>query len=388
MTKTQLLLLSVFILLTSGRADSSSAQVPELVKNKQFQRHAQMAADSLYNFNDKGVEQQIAPWKNKYPNDPIWFIFNGMKLWWKMISDKYDTSHNKHFIDLMKKADYAASKVLYQHHGNADGLVVRMAANGFLARLYSDQGEWMKSLKAAQKAYKAYGIMKTQLPQFPDLELTKGLKLFYSAYLPKAYPVLKAFSAFLPKGNEKEGLHYLREASKHAIFARAEATYFLGYINFKYLHNFQKATSYFSRLYHSYPRNNYYARLLVKSEYKMGHYNNALNAINRSLDRWNKNKLPYLKVLRESMLFWKGRIFYRNKKYKQALPLFEQSLQLSRQLPRSKHRQYYAESAYYAGVISDQEGHKTKARYYYKIVIHAKAAKNYQKKARKKLNQL
>ncbi|HYW34619.1 MAG TPA: tetratricopeptide repeat protein [Balneolaceae bacterium] len=387
MKKFQLTVVWIFLFFTCI-ASSIHAQVPELITNKRFQQDAKVAIDSLYNFNFKGSERQIASWKKKYPNDPIWKLIDAMKFWWQIISDLNATSHDKHFIKMMKQADYAASKVLYKQHGNADALLVRTAANGFIARLYSDRDEWIKSLRAAHKAYKVYGVLKKNIPALPDLKLTKGLKLYYSAYLPKAYPVVKTVSMFLPKGNEQKGLQCLREASKNAIFAKAEATYFLGDINLNYEHNYKKAIYYFKKLYHNYPRNNYYARLLVRSEYKVGQYDDALHVIDESLQRWKKQNIPYQKILKENLLYWKGRIFYHNKKYDQALPLFAKSFQLSKKLPRSQHRKFYVEAAYYSGMILEKQGKKQKAIQQFKLAKKAKVEKNFQKKAQTELEHL
>ncbi len=383
----QLVFIPALILFTiSG---SIKAQVPELLKNKEFQQDAQAAIHSIYNFKFKKGEQQLAPWKKKYPHDPIWQLIKGEEMWWHIISDLHDTSHDEEFIKKMKLADYAASQVLYKQPGNTDALLVRAAANGLIARLYSDRDEWIKSLRAVHKAYKIYGVLKKNINKdFPDLRLIEGLKLYYSAYLPKAYSVVRAMAAFLPKGNEEKGLKYLQEASKTAIFARAEATYFLGDIYYNYEHEYQKAVHYFKKLYQTYPRNNYYTRLLVRSEYKMERYDEALDIINASLKRWKNKDLPYPKILKENLLFWKGRILYHNKKYDQALPLFKQSLQLSEKLPRTEYRPFYVEAAFYTGMILNKQDNNQKAAHYFKLVTQAKTAKDFQKKARDKLAEL
>src|SRR5699024_3417693 len=120
-------------------AVNSYGQVPELIMNKQFRDDAQDAVHLIYNFEfDKG-EQKLAPWRKKYPDDPIWGLVDGVKEWWHIVSDLHDTSHDKKFIRSMKKADYAASQVLYKQPGNADALLTRAGANGLISRLYSDR---------------------------------------------------------------------------------------------------------------------------------------------------------------------------------------------------------------------------------------------------------
>jgi hypothetical protein len=378
----------VVLILLAVSAKNSVSQVPELILNKKFQHEAQGAIHSLYNFQFKKAGQQLSSWKNKYPHDPVWMLLDGVKYWWQIISDLHNTSKDKKFIKMMKKTDYAAAKILYKQPGNADALLVRMAANGFIARIYSDRDEWVKSLQAAHKAYKLYGVLKKNTPDLPDIKMIDGLKLYYSAYLPKAYPVVKALSAFLPKGNEKKGLKYLKYASKHAIFVQAEATYFLGNIYYNYEHQYPEAVHYFKLLYHKYPRNNYYTRLLVRSLYKMEKYKKDLSVINASLKRWEENDYPHPEILKSDLWYWKARILYKNEKDDQALTLFGQSLQLTQKLPRYRYRENYVRAAYYSGIILAQKGNNKEAIRYFNMAKNGKTDSNYQKKAQQKLKEL
>lgn len=376
------------LILFAVQAENSAAQVPELILNKQFQQDAQAAIHGLYNFQYKKAGQRLSAWKQKYPNDPIWMLLDGFKFWWKILSDLYYRSYDKEFIQEMKKTDYAAAQVLYKQPGNVDALLVRMAANGLIARIYSDRDKWIKSLQTAHKAYKLYGLLKKNMPGFPDIKMIDGLKLYYSAYLPQAYPIVKAVSAFLPDGNEQKGLKYLKTASKKAIFVQAESIYFLGNIYYNYEHQYSKAAHYFEMLYHEYPRNNYYARLLVRSLYKMKKYEEALSVANASLERWQAKDYPHAKILKSDLWYWKARILHRNGKDEEALGLFQRSLELTKKLPRYRYRPNYVAAAYYSGTILTRQGKDEKAAHYFELVTRAKAGKNYRKRAKKKLKEL
>ncbi|MDZ7681209.1 MAG: hypothetical protein U5J63_05695 [Fodinibius sp.] len=79
------------------------------------------------------------------------------------------------------------------------------------------------------------------------------------------------------------------------MFASAEATYFLGNINFNYENNYKKAVSNFEQLSDRYPRNNYYARLLAKSYYKLNQYTKGLAFIDSTRGTkaaWQRQQLP------------------------------------------------------------------------------------------------
>ena len=374
---------SLFIIIA---ATAVSAQVPELVKNQQFRVDAQAAVDSLYNFNPEGADARLAEWKEQYPSHPLWQLMDGMEFWWVLLSDLNDQSRDEQFYKIMKKADYAASKLLYDEPGHVDALIIRTVANGYIARQHSNREEWVTSLNTARKAYNAYGYLQEEMPEFPDLKLAEGLKLYYSEYLPEAYPVVKTVSWFLPDGDKQKGLGEMQKASEAAIFARAEADYFLGNINYNYENNYRKAARHFELLHARYPNNNYYARLLVKNYYRMNRYNDALSVINTSLQRWDEQDLPFYDVLKEELLFWKARIYYRQGKYDKALPLMKQSQKLSSDLPRSNHRSFYAASAYYAGLMLNRIGETDEAIKYLQKVADAKSSEGYKGRGRNKLD--
>lgn len=380
---------SVFLsVLFLTAAICTQAQVPELIKNEQFRSDARAAVDSLYNFNPDGADERLASWKEEYPSHPLWQLMDGMEFWWILLSDLNDTSRDDEFYEMMKKADYAASKLLYNEPGHADALIIRTVANGYIARQHSNREEWVTSLNTARKAYNAYGYLQENMPDLSDLKLAEGLKLYYADYLPEAYPVVKTVSWFLPDGDKKKGLKEMQDAAQTAIFASAEAAYFLGNINYNYENEYNKAAGYFKSLHESYPNNNYYARLLVKNYYKMGRYEDALAVADSSLKRWKTKDLPYNNVLREELLFWRGRILYKKNRLEEALPLFRESHERSSDLPRSRHRGYYPASAYFAGRILSKMDLNDEAQSYFETVLDAKTGEGYKRMARERLESM
>src|SRR5699024_10694539 len=133
-------LLSLLILILS--AGLSRAQVPELINDPQFKTVARAAVDSIYNFNFEGSERLLRPWKEKYPDHPLWLLMEGMTLWWDVLSDLNDTSHDEQFFYLMKRADYESSKLLRKNSSHADGLIIKAVSNGYVARHYANREEW------------------------------------------------------------------------------------------------------------------------------------------------------------------------------------------------------------------------------------------------------
>lgn len=375
----------LLILFVWGLSVPALSQTPELINNPQFRPDAQAAVDSIYNFNFDGAEKAIAKWKHKYPKHPLWTLLDGMKYWWTVLSDLEDTSHDEQFFNMMKKANYQAGKLLNDHPKNADALIIKVISNGYIARQYSNRSEWLTSLNYARKAMSAYNYLKKVEPDLADLKLAEGLKQYYSAYLPEAYPVVKTVSWFLPDGDKQLGLKLLREASKQAIFAQAEAKYFLGNINYNYEKNYSVAVQYFEELQSRYPRNNYYARILVKSYYKQHRFDEALDFIDTTLQRWHREQLPYEKVMQEELLTWKGRILDRRNVRSEALASYKKAFSASKALPNPKQRSFYVASGYFAGRIFYQEHKIKEARTYLKAASKASVESSYRDKAKRLL---
>lgn len=374
---------SAFIIIISlGISFSATAQMPELVNDDQFRPDAKAAVDSIYNFNFDGAEKALSSWKEEYPEHPLWMLMDGMKLWWDVLSDLEDTSGDEQLVTIMKKANYQAGKLLHQQSDHIDALLIQAIANGYIGRQYSNREEWVSSLNYARKAMNTYERLLELQPDMPDLKLAQGLKQYYAAYLPEAYPVVKTVSWFLPEGNKKEGLQLIREASEEAIFARAEAIYFLGNINYNYENDYAAAIPYFEELTKEYPRNNYYARILTKSYYQRHRYDKALQHIEKYLDRWQTDQLPYEKVLREELLTWKGRILEDRNRPDEALKQYQEAFDLGDELPNTSQRAFWVASGYLAGKILAEQQDVEEAKTYLNQIVEADTAPEYRQKAR------
>ena len=202
------------VTLLLGITFSSHGQVPELINNSDFRPDAQAAIDSIYNFNFDGADERLAPWKKKHPDHPLWMVLDGIEFWWKVLSDLEDTSHDKEFVNIMKRVDYQAGKLLHDQPSHADGLIVRAISNGYLARHNANRNNWLTSMNFARKALNAYNYLRDQQPDLADLKLAEGLKLYYTAYLPEEYPIVKTVSWAMPSGNKEKGIKLIREASE------------------------------------------------------------------------------------------------------------------------------------------------------------------------------
>jgi len=376
----------LFFVLTVARP--ATAQVPELINIQDFRTDAKAAVDSVYNLNFEGAEEQLAVWKDKYPDHPLWTLFEGMKLWWTVLTDLHDRSHDDQFFEMMKKTDYRAGKLLHRQPKHVDGLLIRAISNGYMARQYANREQWITSINYGRKAIQAYDYLLDIQPELNDLKLAEGLKLYYLDYIPDEYPMVKTVSWALPDGDKQKGLEAIEEASQNAIFARAEATYFLGNIHYNYENNFGVAVRNFEKLHRQYPNNSYYIRILVKSYYKQSRLDEALKLIESNLQRWEGNDLPDLQVVQEELLTWKGRILEKRGRTDEAIDCYTRAFTLGQELPDTGNRSFYVVSGYLAGKLLAKNGSKDKAKGILNNVIEADAEKAYRRQAEELLAEI
>ncbi|MEX0770865.1 MAG: hypothetical protein WD035_09040 [Balneolaceae bacterium] len=386
MRKIGLTLTLLVILFVSNQ--KLQAQTPVLIKDAQFQTAAKAAIDSLYNRNPEAAEDLLKSWKDSLPNHPVWPLFEAMDFWWIVLTDLFDESHDEKLFDMMKQADLKAVELLAQEPGHPDGLIVRAVANGYIARHLSNRDQWMKSILTARKAHSAHVQLGDAAPDLADNLLAEGLKKYYAEYLPEAYPLVRTVTWFLPEGDKQEGLALLEETSRKAVFARPEALYFLGNILLNYEQEYSRAIRYFHQLVSWYPNNSYYRRLLVRAMFQQGEYHQGERTIRETLAYWKAHELPDDQVLREEMLYWRGRINMRLARYEEAYGNFQQSFELGRDLPGTGRRSFHVLSGYYAGVSAERRNQLNTARTFYEAIDQYEAEPDVRRRARERLSEL
>lgn len=364
------------------------AQTPVLIDDPGFQEAARVAIDSLYNRNPDAIGRLMKPWSEDYPEHPVWLLWDAMEYWWLVLNDIYDDRHDEVLFKKMEEASTAAGKLLKRSPGHADAHIVQAVANGYIARHNANRERWLRSVRIARTAYRAHMELEESAPDLADNMLAKGLKKYYAAYLPEAYAIIKAVSWLLPDGDKPEGLKLLEIASREAVFARPEATYFLGLILLNYENEYDKAMFHFRTLVESYPNNGYYRRLLVRSLFQLNRNQAAMQEIEIAFRYWAENEFEDEQVLKEELLYWKGRILLRTGKNEEAYAAFDESYRTGYELPNRNNRSFHALSGYYAGLVAERNGDNSIARNYYRAVTQLECEPETRKNARNRMNEM
>lgn len=373
------------IILTAG---ITQAQTPVLIHDNAFREDAVMAIDSLYNRNADASRQIMAGWENRYPDHPLWQMWDAMELWWIVLEDLHDHSHDDRLMEAMQRSDYAAGQLLNRQPNHPDALIIRALANGYIARHYSNRDSWLSSVNVSRKAYSTYQTLMEVEPDFPDNEFVQGMISYYAAYIPEEYPMVRALSWFFPDGDKEEGLKKIKIASTEGIFSRPEATYFMGNILLNYENEVNEAMNYFRLLVDQYPDNGFYRRLMIRTLSSQNRNEDVLAAVEEALNHWqNKDQASRL-IMQEELLFWKGRAYYRMNQFDAALNSFQEAISHGEELPNRPERVYYSVANYYAGLSSEALQNTDNAKKYYSVTVDQDVEGDFKTKARKRLSEL
>lgn len=367
---------------------SSKAQTIHLIHNEEFGEDAKRAIDLLYNRQNEAADNELFIWKKKYPNHPIWTLWDGMEIWWKILEDLKDTSYDKAFTETMKKADYQASRLLHEQPDHPDALIVKAVANSYVARMHSNRESWVTSLQIGRKGYEAHQRLLEVAPELPDNLFAEGIQKYYSAYIPETYSFLKAVSWFLPDGSREDGLKALQNAADYAVFARPEANYFLAYIYLNYEEDGEKAKYYFNRLVENYPSNGYYRRLYMRTLAQLNQFSEMEKFFENTMENRENSGINSDPITDAELWYWYGRSKYEAGNFSYALSAFEKSVEIGKRIDHFRDRETFTMSAYYAGRASEIQMDHKRALRYYKIAANQDAAPNAKKDAERRQKSL
>ena len=316
------------------------AQTPIFVDDPAFRDDALVAIDSLYNRKPEVARELIRTWEEQHPDHPVWSAWTAMEAWWDVMANLDDLSNDEMFFNRMRRADYAASMLLQEEPDHPDGLLIKALANGYAARHHANRERWVTAVKIAYTSHIAYQRFMEVRPDFPDNKFVEGLKSYYAAFLIDEYPIVKPVSVFLPKGSREGGLDLLREASKTAVFTRAEASYFLAYILYDYEHDYERSIVYFRSLADRYPDNCLFQLYFVRTLGELGEFDELYGVATGVMERWERKQLRDGDVIREEMHYWLGRYYESVGRMDEAKEAYQQALEAGEQFDVTEGRTY------------------------------------------------
>ncbi len=351
---------------TSASHAPVTAAPPSLILNDDFIRDTREAIELLYNREYNASLDHLAGWKQAHPDHPIWLLWVALDAWWPILIDLENTSYDDAFLSAAERVVTYCDEMLRSDPDHPDALIIRSVIHGQIARYYSNRYRWYRSFRNARRALRDFSQIEKTHSHLPDLKFGTGMYRYFSAFLVDEYTIARPLRWMLPAGDRQEGLSRLKEAADSSIFVEPEATYFLGHIYLHYEKEPDQALGYLSDLYHRYPDNSYYRRLYIRSLFELNRLDDALTAIQESLDHHFEPGTHEALTLREDLFTIRGLIhFYHRHDHDAAKTDFLQALEHAEKLTPFAERNNLITSLYYLGQLSIRKGQRDMARFYF-----------------------
>jgi len=257
---------------------------------------------NIYNCEFSQAREVVGKLEPVYPGHPVIPLMKGLILYW----ENFPLTPSSPALEPFKNEMLTCIRLCEGKRllpGEAEYLLADIGARGLLLTFYADNGLGRSVIPMAAKTYqdvvKAFDYTGT----FADFSFVTGLYNYYRETYPDVHPFYKPFALLFPRGNRKEGLRQLEHAASNSIFLIAEALSFLTWINTGYERNYAAAHRYSKKLLKTYPRNNVYLAMQVKSLLLLHRYDEAemlLSTARQPESHWfNAEKTVLQAILQE-----------------------------------------------------------------------------------------
>ena len=249
----------------------SNAQFLEDAKTKDL---TTKGLDYLYNQQFDQADEIFQIVKKKYPNHPVKFLLNAIRLQWEFVPIDKNPLALKKYISELENCITSAKTVYKDPRYKKEATFFLLASYGFIALSHNYQKDFLEAAQEAKKAHDYFLQGKNYKNENAEFLFATGLYNFYRVQYPENHPIVKPIIMFFENGNKKLGLSELEASAKTSIFSRTEASMYLTNINIKYESNFKKARSFSSLLHTKYPNNfilkiKYIETLLLNQDFEI-----------------------------------------------------------------------------------------------------------------------
>jgi pentatricopeptide repeat protein len=325
--------------------------------------------DRLYNMQSEEARAIFREIDRRYPEHPVGPFLQGLNLWWTIMLDLTDTSHDEAFFDQMDEVIDRCDELLDESPEHFDAQLFKAAAHGFKARLASNRSNWWKALRNGRTAIKYARSVAEAAPSDSagDYVFGKGLYDYYAAILEEEYPVTKTFTWMMPDGDKERGLRLLRRTATDGRYVKTEAIYYLTQIYYLYEEDYQKSRHYVQRLRNRHPQNPYFHAFEGRVYARWGRWGQARRVFESMLERRSEDAAGYNTHMEEIARYYLGRDRLRHDDYEQALAHFTRVQQLTdRDVGDPRYRVL---SILYQGMTYDAMGRRELAVKHYRHVL-------------------
>jgi tetratricopeptide (TPR) repeat protein len=353
---------------TAAATDTSAEEVSSVLNDEFVRSQGKRGLDLLYNMRSDSAKAIFQRIDERYPNHPIGPFLQGLNLWWTIMLDLTDTSHDDAFYDVMDEVIDRSEELLDENPDHFDALLFKGAAHGFKARLASNRHKWWKALRNGQKAIGPARRVATIAPSDNgDYVFGKGLYDYYTAILEEEYPIVKTFTWMIPDGNRQRGLQLLERTVEEGYYVRTEALYYLTQVHYLYEEEYTATRRYVRRLRERHPDNPYFHNFEGRVYARWGRWDQAQRVFATVLQRCEEGQAGYGVHMEEVARYYLGRAHLYDQRYDEALAQLHRLEELtSRDIEDNRYRIL---GILYQGMVYDAKGERDRAVRLYERVL-------------------
>ncbi|HUO87510.1 MAG TPA: hypothetical protein VM617_08955 [Thermoanaerobaculia bacterium] len=316
--------LAVLAVATAGPAPSAEAaggpaKSVSLLRDPGFVVASERGLGHLYQAEYAAADRQFASIAARYPGHPVGPFLCALPLWWQILADPHDTSHDARFSAAIEQAIAASDRRLDRDKRDLDGRFFKGAALAFRGRFRSLRGDWLTAAFDCKRALALVREVQHLDPANADLAFGSGLYDYFADVLPARYPLLKPATLLMTEADRRRGLRTLERVATRGRFSETEAAYFLFQINMFFEEDFAESERWAHWLRRRHPGNPVFHELEGRLYARWGRRDRARRIFADVLDRWRAGAPGYTQAQAERALYVTAVIDMRDGDHRAAL---------------------------------------------------------------------
>ena len=323
--------------------------------------------DLLYGMQFEEAKAQFDKIDERYPDHPVGPFLKGLNLWWTIMLDLTDTTHDEAFIEQMNTVIERCNALLQEDPDHFDAALFKAAAHGFLSRLHSNRSRWWKTVRNGREAINYVQKVEEVAPKRGDYVFGSGMYDYYVAVLSEEYTLSRAITWMLPDGNKERGLRLLRETAANGRYVKTEAIYFLAKAHYLYEDDFGRSRKWVSKLREQHPDNPFFHVFEGRIYARWGRWGRARQIFRSVVERCEAGTAGYNTHMEEVAQLYLARDRLYQDQYQEALRRLAKLEQLtSRDIEDTRYRML---GYLYQGMVYDALGRRDMAVSRYRTVL-------------------
>jgi len=293
--------LGLLLITADVSAQRSVLDLPEV------QTPAMAGLEALYDFRFTEADSLFQTITAQHSDHPIGPFLEALTLWWTILLNLNDTSHDPAFFEAMDEVIDRSNERLERNKNDFDAIFFKGISLGFRGRLRSNRRDWVRAAADGKRAMDYVLAVADADSTNDDYVLGRGLYKYYAALIPRRYPFLRPITAFLPSGDRQRGLDELHQTASNGYYLQTEAMYFLVQINYLYEKNFHDCIQQISWLRDRYPRNSFFHTLEGRIYASWHQWQASDSVFEDVLKRYKDQETGYTELMAEQALYFLAR---------------------------------------------------------------------------------